>query len=161
MTIRSGLVVLIRCCMLLFGVEVVLWLVGTLIAGGIPLPFVAAGSLALIPILLVYWLAEQIVDMTAPKSTETFAEPNLGASDLQAIGFSMVGIFVLYRAVQQTLSLVGALWINRTTPTPVQLPLDLTVGPILSWLIGLYLLIGAPQLRRWLTNLRRAGPSAE
>jgi hypothetical protein len=161
MTIRSGMVVLIRCCMLLFGVEIVLWLVGTLIAANIPLSFVAAGSLALIPLLLVYWLAETIVDLMTPKSNETFAEPSVRLDDLQAIAFSAVGIYILYNAVRQTIALVGSLWISTSSVSQITLPLDLTVGPVASWLIGLYLLIGAPQLRRWLAHLRRANQSIE
>jgi hypothetical protein len=161
MTIRSGLIVLIRCFMLLFGVEVVLWMIGTLIAANIPLSFVAAASLALIPILLVYWLAGVIVDVMTPKSNETFAEPSIRLGDLQAIGFSMVGIYILYNAVRQTIALVGNLWISTSSVSQITLPLDLTVGPVASWLIGLYLLIGAPQLRRWLVSLRRANPGVE
>lgn len=161
MTIRSGLVVLIRCFMLLFGVEVVLWLAGTLIAATIPLPFVATGSLALIPILFVYWFAEAIVDAMTPKSNEILTEAAVRPDDLQAIGFSLVGIYILYNAVQQTIGLVGSLWISHTAPSPVNLPLDLTIRPLASWLVGLYLLIGAPQLRRWLLSLRRANPGLD
>jgi hypothetical protein len=161
MTIRSGLVVLLKCFMILLGVNLLMWLLGTAGGGRIPLAFVAVASLGLIPLLLIYWFAESIVDFMTPKSNETFAEPALRFGDLQAIAFSMVGVYILYNAIRETITLVVYLWASKDSLAPITIPPDIYLAPIASWLIGLYLLVGAPQLRRWLVSLRRANPGVE
>jgi hypothetical protein len=160
MTIRSGLVVLLKCFMILLGFELALWLIGAAVVGQIPKAFIAMASLALVPLMLVYWFAEVAVDLMTPKSNEILADTPIRFGDLQSIAFSALGAYITYNAVHQTLYLMLFLWQNDVLGG-LTMPIDIYANPIVSWIVGLYLLVGAPQLRRWLVSLRRADPSVE
>jgi len=156
MTIRSGLVVLIRCFMIVIGFELLMWFVGALTGATIPLRFVAMAALFLVPLILIFWFAEACVDLMTPKSNEILANTPVRPDDLQAIAFSVVGAFILYSAVRQTIYLIVFLWQNQTRGVSLHIPPDLYSNPIISWLIGGYLLVGAPAIRRWIGQIRRA-----
>ena len=156
MTIRSGLVVLIRCFMIGIGFELLMWFVGTLTGAIIPLRFVAMAALFFVPLMLVFWFAEACIDLMTPKSNEILANTPVKSDDLQAIAFSAVGAFILYSAVRQTIYLIVFLWQNQTSGVSLPIPPDFYSNPIISWLIGGYLLVGAPAIRRWIGQIRRA-----
>jgi hypothetical protein len=161
MTLRSGLVVLIKCFMIGLGLQLALWIVGAAVGGVVPLRFVAMTALALLPLMLVYWGAEPVVDMMTPSSNETLADPPVRAGDLQAIAFSAIGAFILYTAIQQTIYLVLYAWQMKTSGVTLAAPIDLYTNPVVSWIVGLYLLAGAPHIRPWLGRMRRTGPNVE
>lgn len=161
MTIRSGLVVLIKCFMILLAFQLLMWLVASLGAADIPLRFIAAAAIILVPLMLVYWLAEAVVDLMTPKSNDVLVETPVQFDDLQAIGFSAVGAFILYSAIQQSIYVIIFLWQNQTTGILLPVPSDLYSKPIISWIVGGYLLVGAPAIRRGIGAMRRARSSGK
>jgi hypothetical protein len=160
MTIRSGLVVLLKSFVIVLCFQVALWLVGSIVAGKVPFRFLAITALIFIPLILTYWFAEAAVDAMTPKSNEVLAEPSVRFGDLQSIAFSTVGAYILFTAIRETIYLILFFWQSQVA-VGLQAPPEIYINPIVSWLIGLYLLVGAPQLRRWLTSLRRAAPNIE
>lgn len=160
MTIRSGLVVLVKTLMLLLALELIMRLIDVSAGTTVRWSFITAGTLLFIPLMLIYWLAEAIVDHMTPKSNETFAETPLKFDDLQAIVFSATGAYVLVTAMRETIYLMDFLFQTqpRALEIPIPIPAHLYLTPIANWLFGFYLLIGAPVLRRWLANIRRASP---
>jgi hypothetical protein len=160
MTIRSGLVVLLKSFMLLLGFQLAMWLACAAIGRQIPVHFLAMATLIFIPLILVYWFAEAAVDLMTPKSNEILGEAPMRFGDLQAIAFSAIGAYVVYTAIQETIYLILYLW-QSDTVSPMPPRPDLVAKPIISWIAGLYLLIGAPQVRRWITSVRHAGRSAD
>jgi len=160
MTIRSGLVVLVKALMLLLAFELIMRLIDVSTGTTVRWSFLAAGALVFIPLLLIYWSAEAIVDHMTPKSNEILVETPLKSDDLQAIVFSATGAYVLVTAIRETIYLMVFLFQTqpRALVVPIPIPAHLYLTPIANWLFGLYLLIGAPTLRRWLGNIRRAAP---
>jgi hypothetical protein len=164
MAIRSGIIVILR----IFGIFMIFQVVsyslaiaatGTYETHTLLIAAVATYSLILLPCLAIIWGASGIVDFLSPRSEETYPEGPVTFSDLQAIGFSLLGAYLLYSALRETL---GALLLLQTmdksgTPPPV----DLVVKAILGWVVGFYFLLGAPALRRWITHLRRASPRTD
>src|SRR5262249_46510354 len=109
-------------------------------------------------LVILYIFAGRIVDLMTPKSNELYAETAVRTDDLQAIAFSTLGAYILYIALRDT---IGTLTVLRSMP---DLNFDLgrlVLIPLLSWIIGLYLLVGAPAIRRWIGKLRRAGQMTE
>jgi hypothetical protein len=164
MTIRSGLIVAIRCFMLVFGLYTLLVAVSVASTSDFTvvsrLAAIAAIGSVFVPLLLIYWFAGWIVDAMTPKGDDVRPETSIKLDDLQAIAFSAVGAYVLYLAVRDTIGLLTVM--GRVRPFDLgNVGLSYFLNPLVAWLMGLYLLIGAPGIRRWVGNLRRAGPSSE
>jgi hypothetical protein len=161
MTIRSGLAVLIKCFMIVLGMELGMWVIGSLGMTTIPLRIIAIATIAFIPLLLVFWWAEAIIDYLTPRSDRPHAEAPLKRDDLQAIAFSAVGAYILYNAIHQSLYLILYFWQSQVSGALPPMPPDTYIKPIISWLVGGYLLFGAPTVARLIGDLRRTGSTAE
>lgn len=163
MPIRSGLIVVLR----LFAILLLLQIVGYMLAvaatmpgtqGASLMPQIAIASLLLIPFLLIFWGSAAIIDFLAPKSTETVPEGPVTESGLQAIAFSAIGAFILFLALGQTIGLLAAWhYVSQTPGAESMFPFGDLPKTLLGWAAGLYLLVGGPGLRHWITGLRRAG----
>jgi hypothetical protein len=115
--------------------------------------------LIFIPLLLIYWSAGWIVDFMTPKAEEALPETKIGIDDVQAIAFSAVGAFILFIAVRETIGLLSIL--PRLSVADEAYIVQNALRAAAAWVVGLYLLIGAPQVRRWIGSMRRAGRSVE
>jgi hypothetical protein len=164
MTIRSGLIVLIRCFAVLGLFQALLYGIGLssirnsdfTVAVDL-LIFGVLGSVFLLLVLL-YLFAGAVVDRMTPKSNELYAETGVKPQDLQAIAFSTLGAYILYLALRDT---IGTLTVLRGMPNLNFDLARLVLIPLVSWIIGIYLLIGAPAVRRWIGRMRRAGQDTE
>lgn len=167
MTIRSGLVVILRLFCILMIMMLLLWMLMVLFQtpgpdGGLNWPVTAAMGLLLLPCLLGYWLSGWIIDALAPKATEILPEPGFTVTDLQAVAFSAIGCAILFSAINQTVRLIflaqGGPGLGFISPGAFAQEI---LSAAIAWAIGLYMLFGAPSLRRVVTNLRQAGPKPE
>ena len=163
MTIRSGLIVAIRCFMLVLGFRALLGVISVAGTSDFTLSSrstaIAAICMFCIPLLLIFWFAGWIVDVMTPKADELRPETGIKLDDLQAIAFSAVGAYILYLGVRETISVLAIF--ARVRPFNIDnLDLSYFLNPLVTWLVGLYLLIGAPGLRQVLGRIRRAGPSS-
>jgi hypothetical protein len=171
MAIRSGIIVIIRMFAIFMAFQVVSFSLAIAATGKhetlqLMLAAVAVYALILLPCLAIAWGAPGIVDFLSPRSGETYPEGSVTTADLQAIGFSLVGAYILYGAMRETLS---ALFLLQTIaensglalPTELGSPIDLIVRAVLGWIVGFYFLLGAPALRRWIGNLRRKSPRVD
>lgn len=167
MPIRSGLIVVLR----LFAILLLLQIIGYMLAvavtmpgseGASRLPQIAISALLLIPFMLIFWGSAAIVDVLAPKSAETVPDGPVTESGLQAIAFSAMGAFILFLALGQTVGLMAAWhYVSQVPGSANVFPVDELPKALLAWVVGLYLLVGGPGLRQWLTNLRHAGPKPD
>ena len=164
MPIRSGLIVVLR----LFAILLLLQIAGYLLAvaatmpgseGASKLPQIAIASFLLIPFLLIFWGSAEIVDFLAPRSAEIVPEGPMSETGLQAIAFSALGAFILYLTLTETIGLLAAWHFVSLTPgSESAFPIEQVPKNLLGWVVGLYLLLGGPGLRQWLSKLRRASP---
>lgn len=165
MTIRSGLVVLMRTAAILLAFQVATWVIGVIAAPSVApeskFEQMAAISLLFLPCLLILLFAEPLVNLLTPKAAEWLAEPETKPDDIQAIILSGVGVYVLYHAIRDTIFLIVALQQLSQFTTSTPLTADYYLLPLIGWPLGLYLLIGAPALRRFLGQLRRASPRVD
>jgi hypothetical protein len=167
MPIRSGLIVMLR----LFAILLLLQILGYLLAvaatmpgseGASRLPQLAIASFLLIPFLLIFWGSAEIVDFLAPRSSEIVPEGPVSETGLQAIAFSAMGAFILYLTLGETIGLFAAWHYVSLTPGSESIyPAEKVPQNILGWVVGIYLLLGGPGLRQWLSNLRRAAPRVD
>jgi len=167
MPIRSGLIVVLR----LFAILLLLQIGGYLLAvaatmpgseGASRLPQIAIASFLLIPFLLIFWGSAEIVDFLAPRPDETVPESPVTEAGLQATVFSATGAFILYLTLTESIGLLAAWHYVRETPGAESIyPIEKLPQNLLGWVIGIYLLLGGPGLRQWLSNLRRAAPRAD
>ncbi len=160
MTIRSGLVVLFRLFLILLFLQVLIFCF-TLIANpglgltpkGYSIVLVFGAGLVLVAVAAIRH-AGVIVDALAPLRSEAAPEEGLTVDMLQAIGFSMVGAFLVYSAIIQTVGLL----IPVAFETGYYLaPIRAWIAPGITWIAGIYLLFGALGLRQWLVTIRQAG----
>ncbi|CAN7147687.1 hypothetical protein [Rhizobium sp. LjRoot254] len=162
MTIRSGLVVLMRAAAILLAFQVAIYIIGVIALPGTATEAkfaqIAALSLLFAPCLVILLFAEPMVNLLTPKSSELLAETETKPDDLQAIILSGVGVYVLYYAIRDTIFLLVAHQQLDQFTTSMWLTADYYLLPLIGWPLGLYLLIGAPALRRLLGRLRRASP---
>ncbi|MBX9456391.1 MAG: hypothetical protein KL863_10435 [Rhizobium sp.] len=126
--------------------------------GGTPLAQVAITSFLLIPALLIFWGAGAIVDVLAPKPSETVPEGPVTLSQLQAIAFSAAGAYIIYLALNHTIGFIAAWHFVRQSPGAGPIPVTQILQPVLSWVVGIYLLVGGPGLLQLVGAVRRAGP---
>ena len=159
MPIRSGLIVAIKIIMLALGFNAAL--VMLTIAGAVDMPGLSkvvglsATCLVFVPILLIFWGAAWIVDILTPGSQETIPQSAIYLEDLQSIAFSAVGAYIIFDAIRGSVFFL-ALIQNKDLLPSISIP-GSPLNPLIGWIVGIYLLIGAPGLRQWLGSLRRAG----
>lgn len=156
MSIRSGLIVVIRCFALLFVFYTLLSAI--MLWGASPattlLQSIAAVSLLFVPMLLAFWFAGPLIDLMTPAPHETRPDASLTADRLQAIAFSAVGAYILYLAIHETIGFI--VLAQRLTALDYH-GVDLmrpAIGATVSWIAGLFLFVGAPGLRHMLATLR-------
>lgn len=163
MSIRSGMIVAIKCLMVVLAFNTLLGAATVLATPDFTaetrLSSVAIVCLILIPLFLVYWSSGWIVDFLTPKSDEALPETKIKVDDVQAIAFSAVGAFILYIAVRETVTLLSVL--PRLAGNDEAYIVQNALRAGVAWVVGLYLLVGAPQIRRWIGNMRRAGAGVE
>ena len=167
MPIRSGLIVVLR----LFAILLLLQIAGYMlaVAATMPgsedtsrLPQIAIASFLLIPFLLIFWGSAAIVDFLAPRTEEIVPEAPVTESGLQSIAFSAMGAFIVFLALGQSIGLLAAWhYVSQVPGPPDGFPMDELPKTLLAWVVGLYLLLGGPGLRQWVTGLRRAGPKLD
>jgi hypothetical protein len=163
MTIRSGIIVIIRMFAIFMAFQVVGFML--MIAATAPdgasmvLAKVAGYALILLPCLGIAFGANGIVDFLSPESGEIYPEGPVTQSDLQAIGFSLLGAYILYTAIGHTISMLFLL--QNMSHGALPPPADFIVQTLFAWIVGFYFLLGAPALRRWINSLRRASPRVD
>ncbi|MDB5522898.1 MAG: hypothetical protein JWM58_661 [Rhizobium sp.] len=167
MTIRSGIIVLIRCFSILTFIQLPAWAPAIInigvdqLAPSSKLIIFAILAVVILLLVLIYAFAGVIFDMMTPKSNELYPEAGIRTDDLQAIAFSTLGAYVLYVAVRDTMAFLTIFQSSQQITFQNFHLTDYAIKPLASWIIGFYLLLGAPQIRRWIGRLRRAGPTAE
>jgi hypothetical protein len=164
MTIRSGIIVILRIFAIFMAFQVVSFMLVIAATSpdnlGMTLAKVAGYALILVPCLGIAFGAEGIVDFLTPKAGETYPEGPVTSADIQAIGFSMLGAYLLYSALRETISVLFLLQAQAQN-SYLAPPLDTMMHAVLGWIVGFYFLLGAPALRRWIVLLRRATPRVD
>jgi len=162
MPIRSGLIVVLRlfAMLLILQVAAYIYVVVVMLGRGDQaslLPQIAMTSLLLIPLLLIFWCSDAIVDFLAPRSSELRPEGPVSASELQAIAFSAMGAFILYLAFGETMGLLAAFHYASQNPGMQLNQTPELLKTLAGWIVGIFLLLGGPGLRAFLDSARRAG----
>jgi hypothetical protein len=139
---------------------------------GTPLEQAGAAKIAVlmptvIPLLLMLlfawflWTRADFLSRTMFKDDAAIVKPGVESSDLQVIGFSIVGVFVLADALPRLSEQVLNYWlINRHSYYNQQIPVQFKIRLIVSvveFLLGFVLLFGSRGLAGLLRIVQQAG----
>ncbi len=157
MPIRSGLVVVLRVIILLFLFNELSWLVPSIFLGNISklAGFMGISALFMATSLAGYWLSPAIIDKMMPAGESVSGASPVTVDTIRSVAFSAVGIYIVYIAITQTVSILLAMIEVHSGGYTSYIPS--MAGAAISWCFGLSLLLGSRTIVTLLKKLRNAG----